>query len=361
VRQDGLKLTAYFAERERFGKRLLADELLGLFGEQRLHTSVLIRGSEGFGRLHHLHTDRLLTLSEDLPLVATAVDRSERIEAVLEPVLRMKGRAIVTLERARLYTTRRDESPPVPSSGQLKLTIYLARRQRAGGERAHLAVTDLLYEHGVAGATVLLGVDGTAAGLRYRARLLAPNHRVPVMVIAVGEAASINSVIGPLATLIPEPLMTLERVQICKRDGRLLAPPQPPSTMARHALALWQKLMVYTSQAATHEGQPVNLQLVRRLREADAAGASCVRGVWGYHGDHAPHGDRLLQTRRHVPVVTIILDTPEGIERSFDIVDELTGEHGLVTCETIPAVGFAQDGDLHTQMLDALRETTAPP
>jgi PII-like signaling protein len=39
-----------------------------------------------------------------------------------------------------------------------------------------------------------------------------------------------------------------------------------------------------------------------------------------------------------MPVVTVIVDTPEWIARSFDIVDELTAEHGLVTSEMVPAV-----------------------
>ena len=62
-----------------------------------------------------------------------------------------------------------------------------------------------------------------------------------------------------------------------------------------------------------------------------------MRGVWGFHGDQPPHGDRLLQLRRRVPVVTIIVDTPERIARSFEAVDELTEETGLVTSEMVPA------------------------
>ena len=74
-----------------------------------------------------------------------------------------------------------------------------------------------------------------------------------------------------------------------------------------------------------------------------------LRGIWGFHGDHKPHGDKLFQLTRQVPVTTIIVDTPEWIARSFDIVDELTGEHGLVTSEMVPAVmsinGTDRDGD----------------
>ncbi|WP_300605812.1 DUF190 domain-containing protein [Trebonia sp.] len=73
------------------------------------------------------------------------------------------------------------------------------------------------------------------------------------------------------------------------------------------------------------------------LRAAGIGGATTLRGVWGFHGDHAPHGDRLLQLGRRVPAVTIVVDTPERIAAAFSAIDELTGEQGLVTSETVPA------------------------
>jgi PII-like signaling protein len=93
---------------------------------------------------------------------------------------------------------------------------------------------------------------------------------------------------------------------------------------------------VYTPHTATHEGRPLHMEIVRRLRASGAAGATAMRGVWGFHGEHAPHGDRLFQIRRHVPVVTVAIDTPERTARSFEIVEELTREHGLVTSEVVP-------------------------
>jgi PII-like signaling protein len=100
---------------------------------------------------------------------------------------------------------------------------------------------------------------------------------------------------------------------------------------------VWQKLMVYTGEQARHRGHPLHLELVRRLREENANGATVLRGFWGYHGDHAPHGDRALALRRHGPVVTVVVDTPERAQRWFDVVDSLTSETGLVTSETVPA------------------------
>ena len=91
---------------------------------------------------------------------------------------------------------------------------------------------------------------------------------------------------------------------------------------------------------------------MRRLWESGAAsGATVLRGVWGFHGDHEPHGDKLIQFGRQVPVVTVIIDTPARIARSFEVVDELTGSHGLVTAEMVPAL-LAVDGQRRRGGLD---------
>jgi PII-like signaling protein len=338
VSGDCLVLSTYFGERDRVDGALVADRLLDLYGSRRLRASVLLRGAEGFGRVHHLHSDRLLTLSEDLPLVSLAVDGRERIEALLEEVLAITRRGLVTLERASLVDAELTGARLSERLGEAtKLTVFVGRQERVGRAPAFAAVVELLRRHGVAGATALVGVDGTRRGRRQRARFFARNAEVPMMIVAVGSGASVAAALAELRAALREPLFTLERVQVCKRDGELLARPHELPAADARGLGLWQKLTVYTSQAATHGGLPVNLQIIRRLRASEAAGATSVRGTWGYHGEHAPHGDRLLQLRRHVPVVTSVIDTPARIAKAFQTIDELTAEHGLVTSEMVPA------------------------
>jgi PII-like signaling protein len=339
VNRDCLKLTTYFGERDRTARGLLADELLDIYGAQRLRASVLLRGAEGFGRLHHLHTDRLLSLSEDLPVVSVAVDRRERIESVLQQVLQIKRRGLITLERARLLS---GEIGPVELPPQLaeaaKLTVHLGRHDRVRRAPAFVAVCEVLHRRGIAGASVLLGVDGTRDGRRARARFFARNADIPLMIVAVGSGERIADALPELGQLLHEPLFTLERARICKRDGELLATPHELPGSDEHGLSLWQKLTVYTSHDTTHDGRPLHLQIVRRLRESGAAGATSLPGIWGFHGDHAPHGDRFFQIHRHVPVVTVAIDTPERTAQSFAVIDELTREHGLLTSELVPAM-----------------------
>jgi PII-like signaling protein len=348
VNADCLKLTSYFGERHRVGGDFVADALLDLYGRSEVAASILLRGTEGFGLRQHLRTDRSLTLSEDLPLVAVAVDTRPRIEAVLAQTLELNSPGLVTLERAALLDgTGGLDGPGAGRDDSAKLTIYLGRRERAYRVPAFVAVCDLLYRRGIAGATALLGVDGTSRGTRQRARFFARNAEVPMMVIAVGSGDQIRRVIPELGGLLHRPLLTLERVGVCKRDGRLLAAPEPLPATDEHGMALWQKLMIYTSEAGQHEGQPIHRAITRRLRAAGISGATTVRGVWGFHGDRRPHGDRVLSAARRVPVVTIVIDSPERTAAAFAIVDELTGERGLVTAETIPAMRAAAEGQHH--------------
>jgi PII-like signaling protein len=347
VNQDAVKLTSYFGERQRSGGRFAADALLDLYGRHQVATSILLRAAEGFGASRHPRTDASLTLSEDLPLIAVAVDVRSRIEPLAGLAGQITGTGLVTIERARLLSGDIEAvAPPADSLDETKLTIYLGRQERVGRLPAFMAVCDLLHRRGIAGATALLGVDGTAHGSRQRAAFFSRNAATPMMVIAVGPGERVGRVLPELGRLLPRPLLTLERVLICKRDGVLLRPPTagPPSAGAASAGGAdppaWHKLMVYTSEAALHDGQPVHRAIVRRLRAAGISGATTQRGVWGFHGDHAPHGDRLLQLGRHVPVVTVVIDSPGRIAAAFALIDQLTAETGLVTSEIVPAIRF---------------------
>lgn len=343
MNQESLKLTAYFDERQRTDGGFLSDVMLDLFGRRGIASSVVLRGIAGFGAHRHLRTDRSLTLSEDPPVAVVAVDTKAAIEDLFDPLRAIRKRALVTLERARLFRGENgeiDADPVAASPGELsKLTIYLGRKERINGVPGYVALCDLLYEWGFHGASAFLGVDGTSHGDRSRARFFGGNADVPVMLIAVGDSARVNEALPELRGLLRRPLITVERIRVCKRDGELLQRPHLVPGADEHHMALWQKLMIYTSEADLYGGVPVHRALVHRLLDhSSLSGATVLRAVRGFHGRHPPHGDRLFRLTRRVPVVTIVADTPQNIAESFAVIDELTAEHGLVTSEVVPAL-----------------------
>lgn len=336
---DYLKLTTYFGERQRHRDRFLAEELLDLYGAEKVATSVVLRGIAGFGPRHQLRTDQTLSQSEDLPVAIAAVDTADKIAGLAEQTVELTTRGLVTLERARLLTTAK-------VGAHTKLTVYVGRQHRIDGRPAHIAVCDLLHRNGFACASVFLGVDGTVRGRRERARFLSRNTDVPVMIIAVGDGDRAAAVLPEMGRLLPDPLVTVERAELCKQAGTLLARPGVLPAHDADGTPLWQKLMVYTTEDTLHGGEPVHREIVRRLRAVEASrGVTVLRGIWGFHDRRAPHGDRLFQLGRQVPVTTIVVDTPENISAAFDLIDEVTADQGVVSCERVPALVSVDSGN----------------
>jgi len=351
VDADGIKLTSYFGEHHRADGTLTGEALIDLYRRNEIAASILLRGMQGSGREHHLRTGTSPTLAEDLPLTAIAVGARPDIEAVIDQTLELNRSGLVTLEPTRLLS---EEIAPVgvtDKAGEAtKLTVYFGSQDRVYMVPAFEVICELLHRHGIEGATALPGVDGTARGRRQRARFLSRDADAPVMVIAVGSGGPIGMLLPELGKLLRHPLITLERVRLCKSDGQLITRPDQADRTGERGFPLRQKLTVYTSEAARHGSQPVHRAIVRGLRSAGLSGATSYRGIWGFHGERPPHGDRLLQLGRHVPVITTVIDTAGRISAAFDIIDELTSERGLVTSETVLAMratsGHHQRGSL---------------
>jgi PII-like signaling protein len=162
----------------------------------------------------------------------------------------------------------------------------------------------------------------------------------------VGAGDRVAAALAAIADALPRPLATLERVRVCKRDGLALADPGGVPQTDTSGLPLWQKLVVHCGEQSRHAGRPLATELVLRAQAAGAAGATVLRGIRGFHGDHRPHGERLLVLRRDVPVLCVLVDTPQNVRRWFGVVDEVTAEAGLVTSEIVPAMRAGREGAL---------------
>ena len=73
----------------------------------------VIRGIEGYGASSRIHTTRILSLSEDLPLVVIIVDAEERIRAFLPQLNELIGEVLVILDDVEVirYIGRASDRP----------------------------------------------------------------------------------------------------------------------------------------------------------------------------------------------------------------------------------------------------------
>jgi PII-like signaling protein len=100
------RLTIYCGEADRHGHRSLATAIVERARDEGLAGATLLRGIEGFGASSHLHTSRILSLSEDLPMVVDIVDDEGRIAAFLPVVDAMVGDGLVTLQDIEVVAYR---------------------------------------------------------------------------------------------------------------------------------------------------------------------------------------------------------------------------------------------------------------
>ena len=338
---EALKLWVYFGDSQLTGADLTSDALMDAMARRRVAASALCRGIEGFGLGRRIHTGRFPDISTDLPLVACAVDSRRRIEALLDDVDSVMTDGLVTLERARLAQGEELAGAEFPSAPgrAAKLTVYCGRRERAavGRRPAYREAVEVLRRHGAAGATALLGVDGTYHGRRRRATVLSPRREAPLMIISVGRRETLAAALPELSGALEAPLVTLEGIAQLKHDGERLEELPTARDLDRRGLAVWQTIRVYTRQSAQVNGRALYTELTRRLREAGAAGVTTIRGHWGFSSDELPHGDKFARLTSHAPTYTTFIDRPSRVAQVWPIVDELTAEHGVVTSLFVPA------------------------
>ena len=92
----------FIGESDRLQSKPLYKVLLELFREEGFAGATVLRGVAGFGANSVLHTDRLLCLSQDLPLVIEVVDSAEKIENIIPQLDDMLQGGMITLEKARV-------------------------------------------------------------------------------------------------------------------------------------------------------------------------------------------------------------------------------------------------------------------
>lgn len=92
----------FIGESDRWENQPLYKALLELFRKEGFAGATVLRGVAGFGATSVLHTDRLLSLSQDLPLVLEIVDTEEKVDVILPRLDEMLQGGMVTLEKARV-------------------------------------------------------------------------------------------------------------------------------------------------------------------------------------------------------------------------------------------------------------------
>lgn len=96
----------FIGESDKYQGKPLYEAILERLRHKGLAGATVLRGVAGFGASSVVHTDKLLRLSLDLPLIIEVVETEEAIQGILPDLDEMIGGGLVTLERARVILYR---------------------------------------------------------------------------------------------------------------------------------------------------------------------------------------------------------------------------------------------------------------
>jgi uncharacterized protein len=96
----------HIGESDRWHGKALYEAIVELLRREKFSGVTVLRGVGGYGGSSIYHTEKILRLSQDLPIVIEVVESAERIEAILPRLDEMIGGGLVTLEKVRVILYR---------------------------------------------------------------------------------------------------------------------------------------------------------------------------------------------------------------------------------------------------------------
>ncbi len=108
IETDATLVTIYVNSTDQWHGRPLYAAIVGLCKERGVAGATVVRCVEGYGGGGHLHTARLLELSENLPVRIEIIDLAERIEPLLPVLETMIGEGLLTIAEVHIRRYLRD-------------------------------------------------------------------------------------------------------------------------------------------------------------------------------------------------------------------------------------------------------------
>jgi PII-like signaling protein len=96
----------HIGESDKWHGKALHQAIVELLRRDKFSGVTVLRGVGGYGSSSIYHTDRILRLSQDLPIVIEVIESAERIEQILPKLDEMVSGGLITLEKVRVILYR---------------------------------------------------------------------------------------------------------------------------------------------------------------------------------------------------------------------------------------------------------------
>jgi PII-like signaling protein len=220
------KVSIYVGQdRQYHGESVYAAILEFLFYHKVSGASVT-RGIAGFGADHHMHTDRVLVLTENLPMKVEFIETPAKVEELLPKLHEMAGTGLIEIQDTTVVkpsetsakASRQESTPPLKSQGKAKLMrIYVGENDKWNGKPLYRALLEGMRANDIAGVTVYQGILGYGANRRIRKdTALHLSHDRPIMLSVVDTEERLRAFLPVLDDMVQQGLVVFSDVDVIK-------------------------------------------------------------------------------------------------------------------------------------------------
>jgi PII-like signaling protein len=223
------KVTIYVGEEHRYHGFSVYAAILDFLFYRGVAGATVTRGIAGFGADHHLHTTRLVDLTQNLPVKIEFIETPEKVAEILPKIHEMAGTGLIEIQDTNIVKPASAKKAPAqaPSlklQGKAQLMrIFIGESDRWGDKPLHQAIVEALRANDIAGVTVYAGIMGYGASHRmhHDRTLTLPHiaghgHDRPIMLAVIDTAEKLKSFMPILDQMLRQGLVVFSDVDILK-------------------------------------------------------------------------------------------------------------------------------------------------
>jgi PII-like signaling protein len=173
-----------------------------------------------------MQTDRILALTENLPMKVEFIETPEKVAELLPKLHEMVGTGLIEIQDTTIVkpsessaqAARRENTPPLKQAGTAKLMrIFVGENDKWNGKPLHKALIESMRANDIAGVTVYQGILGYGANRRiHKDGALHLSHDRPMMLSAVDTEERLRAFLPLLDDMVQQGLVVFSDVDVIK-------------------------------------------------------------------------------------------------------------------------------------------------
>jgi len=219
------KVTVYVGQDQQYHGESVYAAILEFLFYRKVAGATVTRGIAGFGADHRMQTDRILALTENLPMKVEFVETPKKVEELLPKLQEMVGAGLIEIQDTTIVkaessgqTARLVSPTSLKQAGTAKLMrIFVGENDKWNGKPLHQALMESMRANDIAGVTVYQGILGYGANRRiHQDSALHLSHDRPMMLSVVDTEERLRAFLPVLDDMVQQGLVVFSDVDVIK-------------------------------------------------------------------------------------------------------------------------------------------------